>query len=55
MPHMLMGSKAMGRQQNLTPNPNPSFSFPSELTYQEVLSFKPLETSQLPGTHEIEQ
>uniref|UniRef100_A0A0G2KB06 mitogen-activated protein kinase n=1 Tax=Rattus norvegicus TaxID=10116 RepID=A0A0G2KB06_RAT len=26
-----------------------------ELTYQEVLSFKPLETSQLPGTHEIEQ
>ncbi|KAH0520742.1 Mitogen-activated protein kinase 11 [Microtus ochrogaster] len=26
-----------------------------ELTYQEVLSFKPLEPSQLPGTHEIEQ
>lgn len=50
---MLMGSEVMGRQQNLTPHP--SFSFPSELTYQEVLSFKPLETSQLPGTHEIEQ
>lgn len=33
----------------------PFFFILPELTYQEVLSFKPLEPSQLPGTHEIEQ
>lgn len=42
-----------GGQHDLTSHP--SFFVPPELTYQEVLSFKPLEPSQLPGTHEIEQ
>ncbi|XP_040609925.1 mitogen-activated protein kinase 11 isoform X3 [Mesocricetus auratus] len=47
--------------QSLPPMPQKDLSSvfhganPLELTYQEVLSFKPLEPSQLPGTHEIEQ
>lgn len=45
MPHMQMGNSTI----------LPLLFIPLELTYQEVLSFKPLEPSQLPGTHEIEQ
>lgn len=47
-----LGCVGEGRDNSTKSHP---FFIPSELTYQEVLSFKPLEPSQLPGTHEIEQ
>lgn len=43
-----VGRWASGRRAHPVP-------FPPELTYQEVLSFKPAEPPQAPGSLEIEQ